>query len=542
MLKRLALLCLPLAACVEADDDAVQLLADELPAEVRLDPGGAGSPFYGVLEYGTGWDKEWLEVCWEPNAYSDDPTFGPMMAEARAWVQQAVRQEWGRVSRIKFPEIWPSCDDPLYQPDIRIAHDDFVGWSYQGTEARDVASGPTMAINLIGPALSTCIPTGGGPGGGGYIPQCNGTILGGNPASRQNWTEALALHLFGYALGLRKEDVHPEGEPCPGVEEELDSAYGDGEALWGHDPLSVMETCRLYTLAYGTARPTLSAGDIRSANSLYPGVVRMFPLTDLGGTSWPLGPGYYTRATHPDLAGVSSLVIPPGYRVRVCTTSSCATYTSTRRALSTTYDDKLQNVSITLQGYVAEQPGFIGAAQWFYPGTYKASQGHLGTVGNNAISSAWVAPGHAITLCDGETPSPISCISAVGGTLGVPALVKLPGPLVTQTFASWNMDNVASYVKVSPRVVTYASADFVGTSYSLAEGVYTVSGGSTYLGQVRALSVPAGLEASVCNKESVMTFPRPVCQTFTQSGTVNANLVGQIKRLEVRKPLENAPP
>lgn len=29
----------------------------------------------------------------------------------------------------------------------------------------------------------------------------------------------------------------------------------------------------------------------------------------------------------------------------------------------------------------------------------------------------------------------------------MPALVKLPGPLVTQTFASWNLDNVASYVK-----------------------------------------------------------------------------------------------
>lgn len=537
MLKRLAILCLPLAACVETDDDAVQLLADEIPAEVRIVGERANPALYGVHEVGTGWDHEMIEICWDASAYGADPDDEALMAEARAWVQQAVRYEWGRVSRLQFPEIWPSCTNPLYQPDIRIGHSDFLGWAYHGTEARDVASGPTMAINLIGPAGSTCLPDGNGPGGGGgYIPACNGTLLGANPASRQNWTEALALHLFGYALGLRKEDVHPAGVPCPGVEEALDSAYANGEALWGFDTLSVMSSCRLKTLAYGAARPALSAGDIRSINSLYPGVVRMFPLDDLGGMSWPLGPGYYTRATHPALAEVRSLVIPPGYRAMVCTTSNCATYTASVRTLSSTYSAKIQNIAISLQGFVAEQPGYIGASQWLAPGVYKASQGQLATVGNNAISSAWVAPGQAITLCDGETPSPISCMSAVGGTLGVPPMLKLPGGPVA-TFAAWNMDNVASYVKVSPRVVTYGSQDFRGTSYSVAEGVYTVSGGSTYLGQVRALSVPAGLEATVCNKENLMTFPRATCQTLTQSGTVNSNLLGQIKRLEVRVPL-----
>lgn len=537
-LKRLALLCLPLAACVETDDDTVQLLADELPAEVRIVGDGDSPALYGVHEVGTGWDHELIEICWDASAYGATPDEETLMYDAREWVKQAVRYEWGRVSRIQFPEIWPPCSSPLYQPDIRIGHSDFLGWSYHGTEARDVASGPTMAINLLGPAGATCVPDGNGPGagGGGYIPACNGTLLGANPDSRQTWTEALALHLFGYALGLRKEDVHPEGTPCAGVEEALDSAYGNGEALWAFDPASIMSSCRLTSLAYGAVRPTLSAGDIRSINSLYPGVVRLFPGTDLGGTSWPLGPGYYTRTSHPALANVSSLVIPPGFRAMVCTTTNCATYTATRRTLSTTYDDKIQNITISLQGFVAEQPGYIGASQWLAPGVYKASQGQLATVGNNAISSAWVAPGHAITLCDGETPSPVTCMSAVGGTLGVPPMLTLPGGPVA-TFASWNMDNVASYVKVAPRVVTYASNDFRGTSYSVAEGVYTVSGGSTYVSQVRALSVPAGLEATVCNKESVMTFPRPVCQTFTQSGTVNSNLLGQIKRLEVRVPL-----
>ncbi len=536
-LKRLAILCLPLAACVDTDDDTVQLLADELPAEVRIVGERANPALYGVHEVGTGWDHEYIEVCWDASAYGANATDEALMSEARDWVKQIVLQEWGRVSRIQFHEVWPSCAYPIYQPDIRIGHSDLLGWSHQGTEAREIASGPTMAINLRGPEGATCVPDGNGPaGGGGYIPACNGTLLGANPDSRATWTEALALHLFGYALGLRKEDVHPAGTPCAGVDEALDSAYANGEALWGFDPASIMSSCRLTSLAYGSVRPTVSVGDIRSINSLYPGVVRLFPGTQLGGASWPLGPGYYTRATHPALADVSSLVIPPGFRAMVCTTSNCATYTSSVRALSTTYNDKIQNITISLQGFVAEQPGYIGASQWLAPGVYKASQGQLATVGNNAISSAWVAPGHAITLCDGEVPSAASCISAVGGTLGVPPLLTLPGELVA-TFSGWNMDNVASYVKVSPRVVTYASQDFRNTSYSVAPGVYTVSGGSTYLSQVRALSVPAGLEATVCNKESVMTFPRPVCQTFTQSGTVNSNLLGQIKRLEVRVPL-----
>jgi hypothetical protein len=88
-------------------------------------------------------------------------------------------------------------------------------------------------------------------------------------------------------------------------------------------------------------------------------------------------------------------------------------------------------------------------------------------------------------------------------------------------------------------VVTYGSSDFRGTSYSVAAGTYTVSGGSTYLSGVRALSVPAGLEATVCNSES--QFPRPTCQTLVRSGALSAGLQGNVKRLEVRAPLVTSP-
>lgn len=545
MLKRIAVLTLPLLACVDADGGAggdIDLLGVEPPAEVRLDGSDTRNALFGVLEYGTGWDHDWIEVCWDESAYSADPANEQLMAVARDWVQNVVMWEWGRVSRLRFIGAWSSCASTGTTADIRIGHDDLDGWAVQGTEARQIASGPTMAINLLGPASSGCVPGNPPPDGGGYIPACNGTLLGADPDSRENWTKALALHLFGYALGLRKEDVHPEGTPCPGVSETIDG-WGDGEALWGFDTASVMSVCKLTSLAYGEVLPTLSVGDIRSINSLYPGVVRLFPITNLGGESWPLGLGYYDRTTRPELADVSSIIVPPGYRVTVCNMGGgCSLWTTSKRTLTASWDNQIKSVSITAQGFVARDKGFIGAGQWLSSGTYKASQGQLNVVGNNAISSAWVAPGQAVTLCDSETPSPASCITAVGGTLGVPALVKLPGAPVNQnTFAGWNMDDVASYVRVQPRVVTYASQYFYDAMSSLSEGVYTVSGGSTYLASVRALVVPAGLEAIACNGENPYSFPRPTCQTLVQSGALMASLQGNVKRLEVRVPMVVAP-
>jgi hypothetical protein len=539
MLKRLAALTLPLVACVDGPDPGpVEIMGPDLPAEVRLDR-DPDDALFGVHLLGTGWDREWIEVCWEDSAFSDDPDEEALMQEARDWVNQVVRAEWGRVSKLRFEEIWPRCDNAFNDPAIRIGHHGADGWSFHGNQALDIESGPTMAINLLGPAASSCVDTdgNGSGGGGGYIPACNGTLLGADPASRENWTKALALHLFGYGLGLRKEDVHPGGAPCGSTTGTLDE-YGDAEALWGFDSQSIMYGCRLTALAYGSVSPTLSVGDIQSMNSLYPGVVRMFPGTNLGGTSWPLGTGHFDLTSHGDLDEVSSIVIPPGFRVKVCSTSQCSTYTSTRRTLISAYDDKIQSVDITLQSLAAEQKGFIGAAQWFGAGTYKASQGQLAIVGNNAISSAWTPPGQAITLCDGETPSVISCMSAIGGTYGVPALVKLPAAPQNQ-FAAFAMDNLASYVKVTPRVVTYLGSTFSGTSYSVAEGIYKVSTGSTYLGSVRSLLVPAGLEAVACNGENPLSFPRPVCQTLTRSGPLSDALQGNVKRLEVRVPLVN---
>jgi hypothetical protein len=118
----------------------------------------------------------------------------------------------------------------------------------------------------------------------------------------------------------------------------------------------------------------------------------------------------------------------------------------------------------------------------------------------------------------------------------VPALLTLPGAPQNQ-FAGFNMDNTASYVKVTPRVVTYAGNAFAGASYSVAEGTYKVSTGSTYLAQVKSLLVPPGLEAEVCNGENPLSFPRPACQTLTESGPLSATLQGNVKRLDVRVPI-----
>jgi hypothetical protein len=111
----------------------------------------------------------------------------------------------------------------------------------------------------------------------------------------------------------------------------------------------------------------------------------MFPGTELGGTSWPLGPGYYTRTSHLALATVESIVIPPGFRVKVCNASNqCTTYAESKRTLPSAYANRIENVQITLWANAAAEKGFTGANQWFTPGTYKASQGQLAVVAPSA--------------------------------------------------------------------------------------------------------------------------------------------------------------
>jgi hypothetical protein len=509
-----------------ADDDTA--IVDDVPAVVRLDD---PSPWFGVFEYGAGWSTDQLTACWDASAFGTTSDEEATFSEARAWVDAAIQRTWGRLGRVRFNTGF-SCATIGADADIRIGHsDDVAGASAFGAQANAITSGPTMLINLRGPSDLGCLPDGDPtmpPGNGGVIARCNGTLLNGAPPSRQVWTEAVAMHVFGLALGLRHEEIHPDASGCTTTAiETLDGNGHDGEALWSYDPSSIMQSCHLQAVAFDTVTPTLSLGDLRALDSLYPAQVRVFTQAQLGGTATSFGPGAYVRADSSALWNVQSMIVPPGVRVHACSSAQCWTYSGSQLALPITLATHIVTFDVWSYAVVADLPGFRGAAQWLSAGVYTGGQL---TVGDNRISSAWIAPTLSITLCDGATGT-APCTSAAGGTVGTPWLAK-----IWSLFGA-SVDNAASYVSVQRRAVTFAAADFRGASYSLAPGVYRSSSGSTWLPGVRSIALPAGLEAVACSSEAV--YPRPTCQTFTRSGAVTTGL--SIQSLDVHTPPTNAP-
>lgn len=481
---------------------------------VRLDRSRA---LYGAIERGVAWPRDTLTVCWMPSALDSE------FASRRLAVQQAVDREWGATGRIRF--VWSFTCDSIPNADIRIGHDRAEsGTSELGTLAQAVPVGsPTMVIDLAGPPAGGCVVLPGGPSTPPtHAPRCDGVSGRGTPPSVDVWVIATALHEFGHALGLRHE--HARNDPnCPDPEtldipaQNGDRAY-DGEGIWPLDQLSIMHYCRLGVLAYGTADPHLSVGDLRALHTLYPGVVALFPNPELGGAPIRLGPGYYTTATL-SLGQVSSFVVPPGFTVNACYATTpqptCVPYTESVRALGPALDNRMTDILIAAGASVYRDPGYQGVSQLLGPGTYRASQGQLATVGNDAISSAWVPPTAAMTLCTDDNVSGM-CIFLPGGLFG------------TSGYALTNLlDNQMSSVRVDPRVVTYSDAAFRGESWSLAVGTYRVSAGATWLPAVRALAIQ-GLKVTACTAEGpVSPFFGPTCAgTCTTTQTSLATLTG----------------
>jgi len=507
------------SACLDPDQagDDTPSLDDDGGEITQLT--GERAALFGTFEVGKTWPKDYLSVCWmDELSRSTDPDVVALMAAGRA----VVMKEWSRVGRVRFGSLWGSCTD---EPDAdirigRVSDEGILGRSKIGTSALEVPAGePTMILAFDVWTVGACD---GNPNG-----MCNTSSEPDalDPADVASF-EHVILHEFGHALGLRHEHARDD-DTCNATAEVLDPEGYDGEPLWAYDAGSVMSYC--------TGGNRLSVGDIRTLNTLYPGVVGLYDGSDLahgssgGAAPLRLGPGYYTTAEVPTLSTISSIVVPPGYRVRACTTTSCAYFTSTVRTLSSTYNDRIVNLEVAPWVIGAAGIGYDGTSERFGVGAHSASAFQV--IGDNTMSSVFVPATRAATVCASSTGGAPCSGPHVGG--GVPAAFKLPA----------GVDNAVSYVAVTPRVATYSSR-FTGTSYALAAGTYKASTNAPWLTDVRALAI-AGLEVRACTAEGSSPVPGSGgagdCRTYTQSVDLAAAAHTGLRYLKISAPIVTAP-
>lgn len=481
---------------------------------------GEGAGLFGAFEVGTAWPDGLITVCWMPEVYDDD---NGDIRELRSAGRAVVMKEWNRVGGVRISGSWGSCANTP-NANIRIGKvtdGGYAGWSELGTEALLVPAGQaTMTLSFDTEVIGGCRGT---PNG-----LCGNFSAGAVDAEIRASFEYVMLHEFGHALGLRHEHARDDST-CDVTLEHLDGPREnrpdlDGEPLWAYDADSVMNYC-------GPRVNKLSVGDIRAINTLYPTVVGLYSGNDLAsgtGTAQPtrLGPGYYTRAQVPALAGTRSIVVPPGYRVRVCTTTSCAYLTATQRTLSSTYNERIETIEIVPWVIGADEAGFDGTTERFGLGAHGASTFQV--IADNAMASVYVPPTRAVTLCD-QAGGGAPCVGTYVGGVS-PLMVK-----VSRTVAG-----MVSHIAVGARVVTYSGA-FVAAPHVLSTGTYKLSTGSTWLPDVSTLAI-SGLDVRACTEEgTALGNGGGDCRTYTQSVDLDAAGHGPIKYLKVTAPVLTAP-
>jgi hypothetical protein len=523
MLKRAALILFAVTACTESAD-----VLDTTEQEMVFDQ--------GIL-----WNKDDLTVCWDPSAYDDptSPDYGPdIYADERGWVKAIVQSTWGRHSRFEI-NGWNSCASTP-NPDIRIGNTATTASS--SVIGRTSGPSTSMVLNLgcfVPAACRDPDPDNDPPET--VVNYCNGMLKDGfAPAHPRVCIEAIALHEFGHALGLRHEQAHPD-EICPYQEERLDlvdndGTVHDGEPLGAYDKDSIMDYCEMGRAIHADIAPTLSPGVITGINTLYPSPPLFYSAANLGGTETPLplGPGTFIVSGN-WFSNTRSLHATAAYTVTLCNASGCFTPPAGVTAtLPSWLSGQIYSITVKTQAVGYVNAGFQGQSAAYPPGKYMAINGTL-KLPNDQMSSLFVPPGQSVRICRHEGSSPSYTGSDCAWFVGSPVTDENP---VVKLSAS-GFDETTSFVEVSSFVQLYDSYGFRNNSKGLyGLGTFKVSSGSNFT-NVRSWIVPQDLELTVCTGEG--TGSGTGC-AVVKSGDVPANLLNQIKLIKVRVPQTQTPP
>jgi hypothetical protein len=253
-------------------------------------------------------------------------------------------------------------------------------------------------------------------------------------------------------------------------------------------------------------RVALSIGDRYAAWALFHGEklistgpkVTLYRDASYQGVSQSFLPGFYNAGIENDFLNVigedqaTSLRVPPGLSARLCIDDGepdlggCYTYSADTTQVSTSIDNRASTVIVERAVTVYSSQNLTGARQTLRRGTHYASQGHLGAVGDNNISSLLVPPGMVAELCRDESTSwpqlPV-CVS-VGGTANT--MVAL-------------IDNQTSLVRVKSAATLWQESRNWGNQKSLTAGTYNSTSSWEPVNGISSVSVGDGLQVRMCD-------------------------------------------
>ncbi|HUQ07514.1 MAG TPA: M12 family metallopeptidase [Kofleriaceae bacterium] len=252
-------------------------------------------------------------------------------------------------------------------------------------------------------------------------------------------------------------------------------------------------------------RVGLSMGDRYAAYALFHGTklvstgpqVTLYRDASYQGVSQSFLPGFFNSGNAGDFLATigedqaTSMRVPPGLSARLCIDDgepdlgTCYTFVADVAQLSTGIDNRTSAVSVERAVTVYSGQNLTGTRQTLRRGTHYASQGDLGGVGDNQISSLLVPPGLVAELCrDESTPWP-----------QVPLCVQVEG---TVNFVGDFMNEQTSLVRVKAAATLWQESRNWGNRKTLTAGTYQDGDWSAVTG-ISSVSAGDGLQVRMCD-------------------------------------------